>query len=237
LTPSIQSIVITFGAAHHLGQLRGGSGFAPEVKFAQGPALEIGDHQPRTQPRRFAPQRFEMGGGPFVGFDIGSELFPDPRTQNLDRHGLPLGCHRAVDLRNRGRADRLFLNAGEQLFDRLAEAGLDLAPDRGEGHRRQAVLQQQKVTGCVFADDVGAGGECLAELDRCRTDRLKGPGIVRLGRLQGAKSRDPGQPPNLCRGVVIALDPAQRAMPGQRPAPAQQAQDMGGGTGQIFQPE
>ncbi len=219
---SIAGNAVAFVACHRVGQFRGGGGFAPQVELAQGPALEVGDHQPRAQPRRLAAQRFQMGRGPFVGFDIGGELFADAGAQHFDRDVPAFGGHRAVDLRDRSRADRVRIDAAEQIFKRLAKAGFNLRLDRGEGHRRQAVLQGQQVVDRALAHQIGAGGERLAQLDRGRADGLKRAGIVGLVWLKRAEPRNPHQPPDRRRGVAIPLNPAQRAVLRQGAAPAQQ---------------
>jgi hypothetical protein len=45
--------------------------------------------------------------------------------------------------------------------------------DQLERDRRQAVLQREQVVRRLVADEVGPGGERLAELDRRRADRLE----------------------------------------------------------------
>ena len=105
------------------------------------------------------------------------------------------------------------------------------------GRRGQAVLQHGKVVRGRLADQIGAGGERLAELDRGRADRLEGLGIAGHLRHPRAEAGEPGQPAHRRRRVRIALDAAQRAVPRQHPAPFQEPPDMGDGTGQIFQPE
>ena len=121
--------------------------------------------------------------------------------------------------------------------DRPPEAALYLGTDRLERHRRQTVLQGQQVMRGLVADEVGAGGERLAELDRRRADRLERRGVVGHARLEGAEAGNARQPADLRRGVGIGLDPSQRPVPGKRPPPLQQTKDMGRGTGQIFHPE
>src|SRR6185503_15070649 len=108
------------------------------------------------------------------------------------------------------------------------EAALHLLADRLERNRREAVLQAEQVLRRLAADDVGPGGERLAELDRRRPDRLERGGVVGNARLERAEAREPDQPAHRRRGVEVALDPAQRAVPRERPPPAEQTPDMRG---------
>ena len=222
---------------HLLGQLGGRCRLAPQVKLARGPAAEVGDDRAGSQPGCFAAQRLEMGDGPFIGFYVTGELLADAGPQHLYRDGAALGGHRTVDLRDGGGADGFLLDAGKKLFQRPVEARLDLAPDEVEGDGRQAVLKRQQVARRFHADDVGPGRQCLPQLDRRRADVLKGAGIIRHARLDGAEAGDAAQAPHRRGGVRPLLDDAQRAVPGKHPAPAQQAEDVGGRSCQTFHPE
>ena len=91
--------------------------------------------------------------------------------------------------------------------------------------------------GRFLADQIGPGRQRLPQLDCGRADRLERSGVVGDTRLERAKPCDPAKPPNLCRGTRITLYPAQGTVTAKRSAPAQQAEDMGRRTGQIFQPE
>ena len=128
-----------------------------------------------------------MRGGPFIGLDVITELLANARAQHLDRDIPAIQRHRAMNLRDRGRANCNFLDGSEQRLNRFAKAGFDLALDCCKGHRRQAVLQQQQVCRCFLADDVGAGCQGLPQLDRRRTDGLKRPGVVRHLGLERAQ--------------------------------------------------
>ena len=110
-----------------------------------------------------------------------------------------------------------------------SNARADLLLDLRERDRRQAVLQRQQVVRGFVADEVGPGGERLAELDRRRADRLEGGGVVGNARLDRAEAGEPGQPAHRGRRVGIALDPAQRPVARERAAPLEQAPDMRGG--------
>jgi hypothetical protein len=53
-----------------------------------------------------------MGRRPFIGLDRARELLLDAGAQHLDRDLAALGRDRAVDLGDRGRADRLGIELG-----------------------------------------------------------------------------------------------------------------------------
>ena len=128
------------------------------------------------------------------------------------------------------------IDRGEELLDRTAEAGLDRRLDRREGLGRQVVLELEQVRRRRLADEIGAGGERLAELDRGRADLLHRRGIIDLAGHAQAEARDAAQPADVGRRQRVALDALQGAMPRQRPAPFEEAPEMDGGGGQIFHP-
>ena len=121
--------LISGDTGHVLGQLRRGGGLTPQVEFAHRPAAKIGYDEGRAQALRFASQRFEMGGGPFIGLDVLRELPDDPGPQYLHRNVAAVQRRRTVYLRNRCRTDRLGIDMGEKLADRPAETEFDLFPD------------------------------------------------------------------------------------------------------------
>ena len=224
-------------AAHRFRKFGRARRLAPQVEFAQRPALEIGDGQRRAQAAHFArPHRFQMRRRPFVGLDVAREAFADAGAKNLDRDGSPVGGDAAMDLRDRSRTDRIGFDRLEQRVERLAVSGLHRRLDLREGHGRQAVLQPEKVLRRILTHKIGPGRQRLAELDRCRTDRLEGTGVIGFSRLHGAEPRDPRQALDRRRRVGIALDPAQRPVPRQCAAPFQEPPDMRRRPGQDVRP-
>ncbi len=194
------------------------------------------DHEPRPEPCRFAAHEFDLRGGPFVGVERPGEILLDIRSEHLHGDQPPVRRHRPVDLCDRRGADRLRVDFAEQLLDRLFETLLDRRLDLRERGRRQAVLKPGQVASRLLADQIGAGRQGLTELDRCRSDLLKGLGISGDFRNGGAEAGDPSEPPNRRRRVHVALDSAKRAVPSEHTAPFQKPPDMDRRVGQIFQP-
>ena len=105
----------------------------------------------------------------------------DAVVLDLDRHVGAVGQPRGVDLGDRGHADRLLLEVGEQLVDGMAQLELDDAAD--DGHvlglgmllqLREAVLQRGR--------QHPADAQQLAQLDVDRAELLKGePQPLALG--------------------------------------------------------
>ena len=96
-----------------------------------------------------------------------------------------VGGDGAMDLGDRGGADRLRVdvreNASSGLLETLSIASLICVERRG----RQAVLEHEQVARRFLADQIGPGRERLAELDRGRADLLEGLGI---GRTRGTRA-------------------------------------------------
>ena len=212
---------------HMLGQFRSAGRFTAQIQFAHRPAAEIGNDQLRAQTFRLAPQSLEMGGGPFIGFNIPAEFLDDARTQHLDRHILAFQCGRPMHLSDGGGADRIGVDMTVQFVQRLAETEFDLVANLRKRNGRQAVLQLQQIARGRFADDVGTGGQRLAQLDRRRPDCLQRCGIIWLFRLERPDPRDTEQTPHLRWCRLVLLEIAQRTMFGKRAAPFEQAENMG----------
>ena len=144
--------------------------------------------------------------------------------------------HRAVNLRNRRRADRGFVDRGEQLADGPAEPRLDRAADRVEGEGRQRVLQPHQIVRSILADQIRPCREGLAKLDRGGADRLERVGVARCLRHARAEPRQPDKAAQARRRVGIALDALQRPVAREDAAPLQQAPRMDDWGGHLFSP-
>ncbi len=125
---------------------------------------------------------------------------------------------------------------GKELLERSAQPLFDFGADEIERHRWQAVLQFQQIVRGLFADQIGAGGERLAQLDRRRADRAEGPGVIGLGGNPRAQPRDAEQPADLGRGLRRSLQTFQRTMPRKDAAPFEEPEDMRARGGHLKEP-
>ena len=128
----------------------------------------------------------------------------------------------------RGGGDRR-AQVGEQALDRPTQRFLDLAPRLFQREGRQGVLQPAQVACELQAEDVGAGGQDLAQLDRHRPQMLKRlaqplarPALTSVAAGQHLHRAGEGSGPDGQQGIGLARD--QGVMTRQNPQPAQQAQ-------------
>ena len=80
------------------------------------------------------------------------------------------------------------------------------------------------------------GGKRLAKLYRRRADSLKRSGIVGQAWLHSPQPRISQQAAHWRWGVAVIFETAQRAVPCKHPAPAEKAENVGDGTGQMNHP-
>ena len=221
-------------------KLAGRGRLALEVELARGPLLEMGDDQARAEPLGFAAIGFDMRRGPFVGFDRLGEFLLDARAQHLDRDIAAFGRDRAVDLGDRGGADRHFVELGIEAFERRSErafrSSARIERERGGG---KLVLQLRQVRLRPHRRR-GRGGSTgvWPSLIAGRPDFLQRRGIIGRRRAARAPKRAMRASRRTWGGVAGSCSmPVQRAMPRQRPAPFEQPPQMGRrARGQIFQP-
>ena len=125
------------------------------------------------------PIALDLRRRPFIGLDRLGEIRLDVRPQHLDRDLPALGGDGAVDLGDRGGADRLGIDLGEERSRSAAPSPCSIAAliaSNGAGGRLSC--SSSEVARRLLADQIGPGRQRLAELDRGRADRLEGGGIV-----------------------------------------------------------
>ncbi len=115
------------------------------------------DHQSGAESLGLLAIAFDMRRRPFVGFDRPGELLFDAGAKYLDRDLAALGGDGAVDLGDRGGADRHLVELGEETFQGRVERVLDRLLDLGERGGGQIVLQLRQVFGGLGPDQIGAG--------------------------------------------------------------------------------
>ena len=122
-----------------------------------------------------------------VAVEIAAEALLDTGPQHLDGHGTRhavVDHHRLVHLGDGSSRDRR-AELGEVILQPAAERRLHGAARLLHGKRRQLVLQMAQVLGELRADQVGARGQELAELDVAGPEA--GQGIGDAGILAGGR--------------------------------------------------
>ncbi len=173
------------------------------------------------------------GGQPEEQAQIARESFLDAGPQDLDRDLAPIGRHRHMHLRDRGGGHGLFVELREEGFQRPAEFARDDGARLGAGERRQTVLQLRQVGGDVLAQQVRAGRENLAELDKAGSEPLD----RQRQALTGAQGGDAPRPPReqarrggYGRRDAEPFQKEQRVVLRQPMGDAEQADDVAYGT-------
>ena len=131
--------------------------------------------------------------------EVGLDLLRRARALHLDGDAVAVREHRAVDLADRRRRDRLAVELEEEALDRLTEVLADDALDLLVRERAHVVLEPAELGDDVRRQDVGPHREELAELDERRAELVEQLAEV---------------PPALRRRAVD--DPAPLRRPGRR---------------------
>ena len=211
--------IIALDCRHRLLEFGRGGGLTPQVQLAQGPALEIGDHQLRSQPGRFTAHGFKMGRRPLIGFDVAGKLFANAGAQDFYGDFAAVAGARTMHLGNRCGTDRIRIDMLEQFGRWPVQALVDFLVNTVIFFGRQRILQRQQIAYSIFANKIGAGGQCLPQFNRSRPDFAKGTRIIRNARLDRADAGNAAQTLDLGWGVAIILYAAQRAMACENAAP------------------
>jgi hypothetical protein len=81
-----------------------------------------------------------------------------------------------MDLGDRSSCYRPLVKGVEEIVDRAGELGLDQGPRLGARERWEPVLQAGEIGSDLFAEEIGSGGQKLAELDEARSQFFEGGG-------------------------------------------------------------
>ena len=185
------------------------------------------------------PIDLDMRRRPFIGLDGAGEFVLDARAEHLDRDVAALGGDGVMDLGDGGGADRLRVDRRRRTARPAPPRPASIAAlIAGKGAGGRSSWSWSRFARRRLADQVGAGGERLAELDRGRADLLQGRGIIGPRWACAAPKRATRHSRRTSGGVSGSRSmPCKRAVPRQRPAPFEEAPEMDdGGGGQIFHP-
>ena len=225
--------VILGGIGHKFGRRRR---LKPQVQFAMHDALKMGDDIGRTQTPRRGRDQFDHPCGKVERVDVLLERAVDTGAQNLDRDLLAgFGQNGLVHLCD-GRGGYGFA----ELREHLVQRGVQFLFDRGLGQiarkRRQLILQDAQLHGQIFAHDIGARRQDLAELDIGRAQRGQGAGrgrqrfVALIAQPLERPCQDTGQHAQLARGLHRLKHDTHRAGTFHRGAGADQPPDIMGTT-------
>ena len=187
--------------------------------------LEMGDHQPRAQPLGLAAVALDMRGRPFIGLDRPGEFLLDARAEHLDRDLAALGRDaRGGPARSRRRRPAL-RRTRRTGFRAARRSDVSIvALDRGERARAAGRPgAASRFSAASLADEVGAGRQRLAELDRGRADRLQRRGIIghrRDAARRTGRSAPAGAPDGGVSGSSLDPAAARRGAPASGPISA-----------------
>ena len=175
-----------------VGHLRDGGSLQPHVHLDLDRMRQGLDHSDGTQAPRRRMEALDLAGGEEVAVEVALELLLDAGAQHLHGHVAAhavVDRHRLVHLgdggRRNGRAE-----LGEMILQLAAELLLDGLAGLGHGEGRQPVLKVAQVARQLRADQIGAGGEELAELDVAGAEAGDGAGDAALpwvGRCETAR--------------------------------------------------
>ncbi len=154
-----------------LGHFRHGRRLETQIHLELGGAGEVLDDGERLQAARGGVHALDQASREPVAVEVALEALLDVGTEDLDRDDAALALldhDGLVDLRDRGRRDGR-AEFDEMVLELAAKGRLYGAARFRHAEGRHAVLQVAQVAGQLGADDVGARGQELAELDVART--------------------------------------------------------------------
>ena len=158
----------------------------PVVQLATDRSRELVDERDEVDERQPVDAILEHARELIQQLDVGVDLAFGIRTLHLDDDLVAARQPGTVDLADRGRRDRLFVEL-EDLLDGEAELRLNDTTDVDEGLRPGAILKPAQLLDDVGRHDVRTGREQLPELDERRSELVEhvaqspalGPGHVR----------------------------------------------------------
>ncbi len=148
------------------GQFGGSSGLHSQIEFERDGGSQRIDQRDHAKPTRFGRDTFGHARGKCEGRQVACEIQFNAGAQHFDGHAarLLVRGHRPMYLRNRCGGDGFPKNR-KHFVQRAAEFRFDGRPRNILGEWRQAILQAFKRARDLVADQIGARGQHLTELD------------------------------------------------------------------------
>ena len=194
------SIAVVLGEV--LGELVGRRSLQPQIHLGLGHPLELGNHGNRTKAAQSRFGSLCKMRQPIEQLQIALELLFDLRTEDLDSDlaRAVFGVLRVarprdgkMDLRNGCGRDGNVFEADEELLQRRAQFIGDRSTRGGSREGRETVLQFGEIRRHLFADQIGAGGEKLTQLDEARSQGHEGAGQLLAGPAVASAWHEPAQ--------------------------------------------
>src|SRR5512143_42749 len=145
-------------------------GFLPVVELLEESLAELFEH--RLDVEGLGVSREDLGDLA-EGLEVVGDLFADAGPLHLDGDATPVPQRRPVDLAQRGRCGRLLFEARERLRDPRTELGLHDLLDLPVREGLDLVLEPVEALEVGRWEEVGAGGEELADLHERRAQALE----------------------------------------------------------------
>ena len=159
-----------------LGELRGRGRLQPQIHFEPDHLGERLHHFDRLEPPQRRLQPLTQAGEPQEQVEVAGKRSGDTRPQHLDGNLVPVGGPSEMDLGDGSSGYRSLVEGCEQTVERAGELGLDQGPRLRARERRELVLQTGEIGGDLLAQEIGSGGQKLAELDEARPQFFEGGG-------------------------------------------------------------
>lgn len=158
------------------GQLGRGGRLHPQVHLVAHQFREKGDEIDEAKPLQVGSKPFDALRQPEEEVEVAAKCALDPGPEHLDRHRPTVAGFGEVDLGDGGGGHRDIVEATKENVRRLLQLLFDDPPGDGSLERRQPVAQVSQIGGEIVAENVGAGGQRLPQLDERRAGGLQGTG-------------------------------------------------------------
>ena len=162
-------------------------------------------------------------------FEVALDDRLDAGAQHLDRHFTAVVQPRDVHLCHRGRGDGLAAEFAEEAVELASQRLLDQTHRLIAGKRRHAILKPRQFLGDVFRQQVGAGGQHLAEFHEHRPQFLQRLAQAHAARQTAAREQPPWREPQQQTIGTEKMDRGDelvQIMPDEDLRDAQQAREL-----------
>jgi len=173
-------------APEHEGEALGVAGLQAVVQLALHGLGKLADEGFQVVALGPVPGALGTAGDGLENLQVELDLFHDVGPPHLHDDFRAIVQGSGMDLADGGSCEGTIIEGGEELGGRLAEGSFDHSPNLGGGHRRGGVLELGELGLVGRSNQVGTGGENLAELDEGGSQLLESfPDLLGFGIGQG----------------------------------------------------